>query len=71
MRRTILLLTVVALAALIFASPALAASGDLDLSFETDGKAITSISAVDDYGNDLAIQPDNKVVVAGSSGCDY
>lgn len=67
MRRTILLLTVVALAALVFASPALAAPGDLDESFDGDGK-VTTVTAPMEYGEDLAIQPNGKIVVAGTSG---
>lgn len=65
-----LLLTVVALAALIFASPALAAPGDLDTTFGDDGTVFTRFfdsngHAMFSPGDDLAIQPDGKVVVAG------
>lgn len=41
--------------------------GDLDTSFDSDGKVTTSIDA-GDYGNDVAIQPDGKIVVTGVSG---
>jgi uncharacterized delta-60 repeat protein len=41
--------------------------GDLDPTFDSDGKVMTSIGAMD-YGNDVAIQPDGKIVVTGVSG---
>jgi uncharacterized delta-60 repeat protein len=43
-----------------------AAPGDLDMTFDSDGKTITSFT-VDDYAHDAAIQPDGKIVVAGYS----
>jgi len=41
--------------------------GDLDSTFDSDGKVTTSIagSGGNDQGNDVAIQPDGKIVVAG------
>jgi uncharacterized delta-60 repeat protein len=71
MKRTISLLTVV-LMVLGFASPALAAPGDLDTTFGNKGMVVTSFfdsdgSARFSPGDDLAIQPDGKVVVAGGT----
>ena len=47
--------------------------GTLDLSFDEDGKVITDISCTSICGNALVIQPDNKIVVAGTAdnGTDY
>lgn len=41
--------------------------GTLDVSFDTDGKVTTPIGNSSDYGFAIAIQPDGKIVVAGSS----
>jgi uncharacterized delta-60 repeat protein len=49
------------------APPAFAAPGDLDPSFGGDGKVITNFSPGLDEGNDVAIQADGKVVVAGGA----
>jgi uncharacterized delta-60 repeat protein len=46
----------------------LSAPGDLDTSFDIDGKAITNFGArvgSSDYAYALAIQPDSKLIVAG------
>ncbi|PLS76279.1 MAG: hypothetical protein CYG61_02995, partial [Actinobacteria bacterium] len=55
------------------ASPAHAAPGDLDASFDTDGIVTTPIGAagVDDFGFDVAVQGDGRIVVAGTSGDDF
>ena len=47
--------------------------GSLDTSFDTDGKLITAIGSSDDFANALAIQPDGKIIAAGSSsnGSNY
>jgi uncharacterized delta-60 repeat protein len=42
-------------------------SGALDPTFDGDGKVVTPIGSFDDFGNDVALQADGKVVVAGSS----
>ena len=42
------------------------ADGSLDSSFDGDGKAATDFGG-DDYGADVAVQPDGKVVVVGGS----
>ncbi|GAB7110010.1 hypothetical protein JCM4814A_83250 [Streptomyces phaeofaciens JCM 4814] len=45
---------------------AAAAPGGLDATFSGDGKVLTSIAA-DDRANDLAVQPDGKIVSVGAS----
>ncbi len=40
--------------------------GSLDLSFGTGGKVTTSFSNGDDTGSDVAIQPDGKIILAGT-----
>ncbi len=47
--------------------------GTLDLSFDEDGIVITDISCTSIYTTSLVIQPDNKIVVAGTAdnGTDY
>ena len=42
------------------------ASGALDTSFNTTGKVITAIGLIDDDATALALQPDGKIVAAGS-----
>ena len=50
---------------------ALAASGDLDTTFSTDGRVTTDVNAVNPGRNDrprgLALQTDGKIVAAGFS----
>jgi uncharacterized delta-60 repeat protein len=53
--------------ALAFAGSALAAPGDLDPSFGTGGRAILTPSGRQAAYNDVAIQPDGKIVLAGYS----
>jgi uncharacterized delta-60 repeat protein len=52
------------------ASPASAAqAGDLDTSFSGDGAAVADVyTGAADYGEAMAIQPDGKIVVAGTWG---
>ena len=46
-----------------------AAPGDLDLSFDTDGKVTTDFATSHDCAYAVAIQPaDGKIVVGGSTG---
>jgi uncharacterized delta-60 repeat protein len=47
-----------------FAVARLNTDGSLDATFDTDGKATPTFGGVD-VGNDLAIQPDGKIVVVG------
>ncbi len=44
-----------------------AADGDLDISFGNNGVATTDFEDRDNYGNDVAIQNDGKIVVLGYS----
>ncbi|MBI5779324.1 MAG: hypothetical protein HZA49_07700 [Planctomycetes bacterium] len=44
------------------------ANGALDTTFDSDGIVTTTIESTTDYSFAVAIQPDNKIVVAGSSG---
>jgi uncharacterized delta-60 repeat protein len=49
----------------------MANAGDLDPTFDGDGKVITHVSAGIDMIEDLAIQPDGKIVAAGVSSGDF
>ena len=54
-------------------SPVWAAAGELDTTFDTDGKVTTSIGSGDDYVNSVVLQSDGKIVAAGYSynGSNY
>lgn len=57
--------------ALALALPAHAAAGDLDTTFSSDGKTTTDFSGIPaqpDIANDVAVQPDGKIVAAGRGG---
>jgi uncharacterized delta-60 repeat protein len=45
--------------------------GDLDPTFDTDGRVVTPFPNGRDNAEDMAVQADGKVVVAGSSGSDF
>lgn len=47
-----------------------AQAGKLDLSFGTDGKVTTSLSAVSDHIKDVLVQPDGKIIAVGFSSLD-
>jgi len=47
--------------------PALAAAGDLDITFSGDGKLTTSVSGGNDGAGGVALQADGKIVVAGGA----
>ncbi len=65
-----ILMTALASAALLVpAADAVAAPGDLDTSFSGDGRALIDLGG-QDFGQDVAIQPDGKIVIAASSGND-
>lgn len=49
---------------------AVAAPGDLDLSFGTGGRVVTDFSSGTDYVQDLLVQPDGKIVAGGRSERD-
>jgi uncharacterized delta-60 repeat protein len=53
--------------ALPLASPTAAAPADPDADFGTNGWVTTDFAAEEDTGNGVAIQPDGKLVVAGSA----
>ena len=57
----------IALCVLIFRFPAVAAPGDLNLSFGGTGKVATSVGIGDSGGIGMALQSDGKIVVAGYS----
>ena len=50
------------------AVPAAAAPGDLDASFDADGRVLTDIPSPVDEANGVAVQPDGRIVVAGLKG---
>jgi len=43
-------------------------NGALDTSFDTDGKTSTAILGLNDAANAVSVQPDGKIIAAGSSG---
>jgi uncharacterized delta-60 repeat protein len=68
MNRSRLLLVCFALTATaVFATSVSAAAGDLDPTFDADGKVVTDVGSVDDRAYDLAIQRDGKIVVFGEA----
>ncbi|MFN9606346.1 MAG: hypothetical protein ACK6A7_23295, partial [Planctomycetota bacterium] len=42
-------------------------AGDLDITFDGDGKVTTAVESFDDTARSVAIQSDGKIVVAGCS----
>jgi uncharacterized delta-60 repeat protein len=59
--------TVASLAAALVLTPlGIAAVGDLDRTFDGDGKVVTDVGG-DDYPSDVAVQRDGKIVVVGVS----
>lgn len=62
---TVLLLT------LSLPSTTSAEPGDLDTSFGGDGKVVTDLGQPNDVINDIAVQPDGKLVAAGYSAEDF
>ena len=69
--RSVLVVASLTAAVLSGTSPAYAAPGDLDPTFSGDGRQLTDFGA-GDSGEGVAIQPDGKIVVAGSSsGSDF
>ena len=45
--------------------------GSLDLSFDSDGKVTTDFLTANDYAYSVAVQQDEKIVVAGSSNLSF
>jgi uncharacterized delta-60 repeat protein len=61
-------LSIFIIASSLFSIPsASAAVGDLDTSFDTDGKVTTAIGAGNDFAYSIALQGDGKILVAGYS----
>nr|MCS5688870.1 hypothetical protein [Acidimicrobiales bacterium] len=53
--------------ALIAQTPAAAADGDLDTSWDTDGMKVTDLhQSGEDYIQDILVQPDGKILLSGS-----
>ncbi|MGI8686111.1 MAG: Calx-beta domain-containing protein [Acidimicrobiales bacterium] len=73
LRRVALAVLMVGLpAAVLGASPAAAAPGALDTTFDTDGKVVTDIGAgTGDFVGDTVVQSDGKIVVAGTSASNF
>jgi uncharacterized delta-60 repeat protein len=68
MRRTVLIAAIASVVVVSSALPAHAAPGDLDPSFDTDGKVTTDFGSAVDEGEGVAVQPNGKIVVAGLKG---
>lgn len=66
MRRTTPVTSALAMLLVVFlTTTALAAAGDLDTTFDGDGKLATDFTAGDDIAAAIAIQADGKIIVAG------
>lgn len=52
-------------------APVLAADGDLDPTFDTDGKVTTDLDSGTDRAYSVAIRSDGKIVAAGNTGGDF
>ena len=62
-------IVVLALALLLAAAPlVVAAPGDLDPSFDGDGKATTDFGGNEDYGDAVVLDSTGRIVVAGKTG---
>ena len=48
-----------------FALARVESDGTLDTTFDTDGKVTTPIGSSDDYGQDVAVQDDGRILVSG------
>src|SRR5919106_2509881 len=66
-------LTIVGAVALVLAiaNPAAAPPGDLDPTFDGDGKVTTDFAADLDEARGVAIQEDGKIVAAGFAGAEF
>ncbi|HSL46821.1 MAG TPA: hypothetical protein VK897_25515 [Anaerolineales bacterium] len=63
-------LELVLIATLIFATRAGAAAGTLDPTFGTNGVVVTDLGGPSDIGGNIVLQPDGKIVMAGSAELD-
>ena len=72
-KTAVLLSTLIAAASLSFLPTASAADGDLDNTFDTDGKLTTDFGASLDQAQSVILQSDGKIVAAGYSynGANY
>jgi uncharacterized delta-60 repeat protein len=68
LRRTRFILLSSWLIALLSGRPALAAPGDLDSTFDDDGKVTTNFTKWLDSARAVAVQPDGRIVAAGRAG---
>jgi uncharacterized delta-60 repeat protein len=68
-RRTALQLVGILALIIVLASPGAAAPGDLDPTFDGDGK-VTTHFIFNDVAHGVAIQPDGKIVAAGFTVCN-
>lgn len=66
MRRTAVVLLVLTLGA-VWSPAALAAPGDLDLRFGNQGKVRTNLTSGSDWARGIAVQPNGRIVVVGST----
>ena len=55
---------------LIISTGALAAGGTLDPAFGTNGIVVTDLGGPSDTGANIVLQPDGKIIVAGSAELD-
>ncbi len=59
-------IALVLLASLLVSTSALAADGTLDPTFGTNGVVVTDLGSVSDFGVNIALQADGKIIMAGS-----
>ncbi|HJP65391.1 MAG TPA: delta-60 repeat domain-containing protein, partial [Actinomycetota bacterium] len=55
----------------LIARPALAAAGDLDSTFDFDGKVVTDFTTDGDSAGCVVIQPDGKIVAIGNGDGEF
>src|SRR5512132_1569234 len=68
LRKGFILLGVASALAASSGNLAVAAPGDLDLTFGGDGRVITNLTSGFDVGNGVAVQADGKIVAVGRAG---
>jgi uncharacterized delta-60 repeat protein len=66
--RVALVSSVAGFALLVLSPLALAAGGELDSTFDGDGRMTLHLGAADESAVDVAVQPDGKIVVLGTTG---
>jgi uncharacterized delta-60 repeat protein len=69
MRRSLLTLALALALLATAAAVALATPGELDTTFDTDGIRTLDVTPAD-FGRDVLVQPDGRIVLAGSSGSE-